>query len=125
MKKNIFFLLLLLFFIIIILAAIYQIFYPHKLSYAVQYMKSGLTTSATKIPAPAKLTGNLSLSQNSVFLSQPFIAPQTKFKLADFSLKNTTNEPINLKKIEVDMAIGTNLYIANNYINNLYLVFGL
>ena len=53
-----------------------------------------------------------------------FTAPQTKFKLGDFNLKNNTNEAINLKKIEVDLATGSNLYAINNYVNNLYLVYG-
>lgn len=75
--------------------------------------------------SPAKpLKGTLDLTQNQSYQSQTVLSPQTNFKLADFSLTNNTTEPINIKTIETGLTVGSNLYIANVYVTNLYAVFG-
>lgn len=71
--------------------------------------------------SPATFTGNLVLAKNLDYKDQSVTAPQTKFKLSDFTLTNSTSEIINIKKIQVDLAIGSNLYTSNQYISNLYL----
>lgn len=82
---------------------------------------STLTPTPTSTPGP--LTGLLNLSQSASYPSQSVTAPQLQFKLADFSLANNTTETINLKKIQVDLATGSDLYITNLYVTNLYLVY--
>ncbi|MCX6723713.1 MAG: peptidoglycan-binding domain-containing protein [Candidatus Staskawiczbacteria bacterium] len=77
--------------------------------------------SASNLPS---LTGSLDLSQDALYSNQTVMAPKTKLRLAGFTLKNNTTETINLKTIEVDFAIGSNLYVANNYITNLYAICG-
>ena len=64
------------------------------------------------------------IGQNSSYPNQSVTAPQSKFKLADFSLTNNTTEAINLNKIEVDLSINSNPYLVSDYISNLYLVYG-
>ncbi|MDD5016383.1 MAG: peptidoglycan-binding domain-containing protein, partial [Atribacterota bacterium] len=86
------------------------------------------TQTPTQIPAtptnPVPLTGSLNLLQNTAYSSQAATIPQTKFKLADFSLTNNTTESINLNKIQIDLAIDSSLYISNLYIRNLYIIYG-
>lgn len=67
--------------------------------------------------------GNLNVSVNHNYASQSVAPPQLSFKLADFSLKNNSNEDINLKNVELDLAIGSDLYLQNQYLNNLYLAY--
>ncbi len=83
---------------------------------------SGQITTGLLKPAP--LTGTLELSRNSAYPDQKITAPQIKFKLADFLLKNNTSEAVNLKKIQIDLAVGSNLYVANQYITKLYIAYG-
>jgi hypothetical protein len=81
----------------------------------------------TTVPAinnPTPLSGTLDLSQNVSYSSQSVIAPQSKFKLADFSLVNNTTEAMNIKKIEFDLSTGSNLFVVNTYVSNLYVVYG-
>ena len=82
------------------------------------------TSNAVNSPVVVPFNGTLDLAINSSFVSQSITAPQSKFKLADFSLKNNTTEAINLNKIEVDLAIGSDPYIVNLYLSNLYVVYG-
>jgi len=76
------------------------------------------------LPSSIPFTGSLKLSQNASYPGQTVTAPQTKFKLADFVLANNTTEPVNLKKIQVDLAMGADLYSTNLYVTNLYAVYG-
>jgi peptidoglycan hydrolase-like protein with peptidoglycan-binding domain len=96
-----------------------------------QAINADLSSNSTnnKTPTTATtnqtlLTGSLDLSQNTSYPNQLITAPQSKFKLSDFSLKNNTTETINLNKIEVDLAIDSNLYTANLYVTNLYVIYG-
>ena len=73
---------------------------------------------------PTPLSGSLNLLLNTSYLNQSVTAPQSNFKLADFSLTNNTTETINLKTIQVDLATGSDLYITNLYVTNLYVVYG-
>jgi len=70
------------------------------------------------------LKGTLDLVQNVSYLNQSAVPSQTNFKLADFSLTNNTSEPVNINKIEADLYIGSNLYVANFYVTNLYIAYG-
>ena len=79
--------------------------------------------STTPITA-SPLTGAFDLVQSS-YAGQTVIAPQNNFKLADFSLTNNTNEPINLKTAEIDFIVNSNSYSINNpYLSNLYIKYG-
>lgn len=73
---------------------------------------------------PAPLTGSLNLLPAASYASQTVTAPQTNFKLSEFALTNNTTEAIDLKTIEIDLAIGSDLYISNLYITNLYVEYG-
>jgi len=73
--------------------------------------------------SPVALKGLLDLIQNTTYSSQTVTAPQTNFKLADFNLTNNTNEPIDLKKIQIDLAVGADLYVTNLYVKNLYIIY--
>ncbi len=79
-----------------------------------------ISTTTSNTP----LTGLLKLSKSTSYGEQKVTAPQTKFKLSDFSLTNNTTELINLKTIEIDLAMGVNLYTTNTYLTNLYVVYG-
>lgn len=86
---------------------------------------SQTTSTSTSILNPlSPLTGSLDLSLNTNYSAQVVTAPQFKFKLADFNLKNNTNEPINIKNIRVDLATGSDLYITSAYMTNLYVFYG-
>jgi hypothetical protein len=80
------------------------------------------TNSTASNPPP--VTGLLVLAKNAFYPNQSVVAPQSKFELADFSLTNNTTEAINLNKIEVDLAINSNFYTPNSYVNNIYVTYG-
>ncbi len=67
------------------------------------------------------LTGSLVLSKSSAYGNQSVSIPQSKLKLADFTLKNDTTEQVSLKTIEADIKLGS---AYNSDIINLYLVYG-
>jgi len=79
---------------------------------------------ATDIPGPTPLSGALNLLLDTSYPNQSVTAPQSKFKLAEFSLTNNTTETINLKTIEVDLATNSDFYLTNIYVRNLYIVYG-
>lgn len=81
------------------------------------------TTSTNKITTQIPLKGTLDLLKNTLYSNQSIFPPQLNFKLADFTLKNNTTETINLKKIQVDLAIDSDLYSSNMYVNKLYVVY--
>jgi len=82
------------------------------------------TNTTTAITASVPLTGSLDLLQNTEYASQKSTIPQIKFKLAEFKLTNNTTEAINLNKVQVDLAVGSSLYVSNLYLNNLYIDYG-
>ena len=69
------------------------------------------------------LTGTLDLTQDTTYVSQTVMSPQTNLKLAQFSLKNNTSEVVNINKIETDIAIDSNLSVSTGCVKNLYVVF--
>lgn len=82
-----------------------------------------LTTPKNPVFPKIPLYGSLDVSRSADYSGQPVTAPQTNFKLADFSLKNNASEAINLKTLQINLAIGSNLYSANLYVSNLYAVY--
>ena len=74
--------------------------------------------------ANVSFKGTFDLAQSKDYAGQSVMAPQTKFKLGDFTLTNNSNEPINLKKIEADLLVGSDMYISNVYVSHLYVVCG-
>ncbi|MFZ1019642.1 MAG: peptidoglycan-binding domain-containing protein [Minisyncoccia bacterium] len=82
------------------------------------------STTAGAVGAGTPISGTLDLAQNSSYANQTVTAPQTNLKLADFSLQNNTTEAVNLNKIEIDLSLNSNPYIANQYVNNLDIVYG-
>ena len=92
---------------------------------AILAQNSQNTSAPAPTPTPTgPFTGTLDLSKNATYANQTILAPQNNLKLADFTLTNNTSEPVSLKNIEVDLLINSNPYIANLYVNNLYLSTG-
>ena len=100
-----------------------------------QEIASIIAQRAATTPAPSPilipaatsntpLKGTIDLKQSTTYQSQSIIAPQSNFKLADFSLTNNTTDAINLNKIEADLAVDSNPYITNLYVANLYITYG-
>lgn len=82
---------------------------------------SSLPSSSAGSSSSQAFSGTLDLSISSALSNQSISVPQTKFELADFTLKNNTTEPINVNKIEVDLTFQS---LNNSYISNLYIVYG-
>jgi len=94
---------------------------------AILSQRSSTATVPAATPAPnasSASTGSLTLAENTSYLNQSIIAPQTNFKLADFSLTNNTTVAINLNKIEADLAVNSDSSIVNLYISNSYVTYG-
>jgi peptidoglycan hydrolase-like protein with peptidoglycan-binding domain len=85
--------------------------------------------SSESLPAAATettttpLSGSLDLSKNASYNIQSISAPQSKFKLADFTLTNGTSEPINISSIDAYINVNSNKYIASLYVSNLYIAY--
>lgn len=82
-----------------------------------------LSSNSVNTTVVAPFTGTLDLSTAASYSNLSIIPPQSKFKLADFFLKNNTTEAINLKTIEIDLATSSDLYITNLYVSKLYVVY--
>ncbi|MCX6721590.1 MAG: hypothetical protein NTY04_00115 [Candidatus Staskawiczbacteria bacterium] len=85
---------------------------------------SSSASSASSSFASVSVNGTLDLSQSASYSSQTVIAPQTNFKLAQFSLRNNTTKAVNLNKIQADLSQGPNLYLASLYVANFYVTYG-
>ena len=83
------------------------------------------TAGVAAIPAvTVPFSGSLNLVQNPAYVSQTILAPQPKFKIADFSLTNNTIEAVNVNKVEADLLVNGTSNIMNLYLSNLYLSYG-
>lgn len=66
-------------------------------------------------------SGTVTISTNSDYASQTASWPKSSFKLSAFTLKNNTNEIINLKDAKVNSFFNTDENISSQYLKNIYI----
>ncbi|MBI2003297.1 MAG: hypothetical protein HYS76_01825, partial [Candidatus Wildermuthbacteria bacterium] len=69
-------------------------------------------------------TGGLTLSKYTAYPNTTFVAPQTKAKIAHFTLSANTTETVNLNTISIDLDGKADAFDASDDLANLYVVYG-